>query len=192
MLPNSLTFLFKSSIFCCSNFGHLQTQESKDGIYMKIKKHFTFLIHVTFKKLLSWGWWMLNWQLRRLAYLFIAKEQGKRGQEQGSHPPRCLPNSLLSLAPLCLAIIPWGAASVGSSALPEEIPMEELTSQGRCHHPECLGDQQTHGSSTCGHMKALRNAIPKVRILLPGLCPTKQDGEGWFQGQGRKVRELGY
>lgn len=93
MLPNSLTFLFKSSIFCCSNFGHLQTQESKDGIYMKIKKHFTFLIHVTFKKLLSWGWWMLNWQLRRLASLFIAKERAGTGQ-----PPTQMPSQFLIIS----------------------------------------------------------------------------------------------
>lgn len=32
--------LLKSSIFCLSNFGHLQTPERKDGIYMKIIKTF--------------------------------------------------------------------------------------------------------------------------------------------------------
>lgn len=46
-LANSLMFLLKLSIFCFSNFGHLQTQQSKDGIYMKIEKHFTCSICVT-------------------------------------------------------------------------------------------------------------------------------------------------
>jgi len=47
-LANILMFLLKSPIFCFSDFGHLQTQESKEGIYMKIKKHFMCSIGVTF------------------------------------------------------------------------------------------------------------------------------------------------
>lgn len=52
-LANSSVSLLKSSIFCFSNFGHLQTQESRDGIYMKIKEHFTCSIRVTFETLPS-------------------------------------------------------------------------------------------------------------------------------------------
>lgn len=160
---------------------------------MKIKKHFTCSIHVTFKKLLSGEWRMLDWQLWRLASLFLAKEQGKQGQEQGRHLPRCpLVSSLLCILSV-LPRAPRGAADVGSPALPAEMPTEEVMtttshwpSWGRCCHPVVLGLSQPKGDQpTCSQQyeeneKRNREArdyfsrIMSIQTAWGGLLPGRK------------------
>lgn len=169
-------FLLKPSIFCFSNFGHLQTQESKDGIYMKIKKHFTCSIRVTFKKLLSWGWRMLDWQLWRLVSLFIAKRQGKQGQEQGRRLPRCpLVSSLRCLLSVCPEP-PREQQTLGLLPSLQRCPekrWQPLLATGQAGADTitlvCLGAHSPRGINqrAANNMRRLRNVIEKLGIVFP-------------------------
>lgn len=113
---------------------------------------------------------MLDWQLRRLASLSRAKEQGKQGQEQGRHLLKCpLISSLL--CHLCLVHSTSGAADDSSPALPPECPQKRwwplpATDQaGADAITVCVWVHSTRVINQCtvNNMKRQRSVIEKLR-----------------------------
>lgn len=105
-----------------------------------------------------------------------SQEAGKTRAGAGQAPAQMPSSFLPSLPPLCLPRAPQGAADIGSSALPVEMPREEVTtaashqpSWGRHHHPVCLGAHSPRVINQCAvsNMRRLRNVIKKLGIVFP-------------------------